>query len=57
MSKHQIPKRIRKNTNHISSSIIVLQINNMTCREISELMSPQTLAGFVKDPAQILPRL
>ena len=30
MSKHQIPKRIRNNSNHISSSIMVLQTNTMT---------------------------
>ena len=36
MSKHQIPKRIRNNANHISSSIMVLQTNSMTCREISD---------------------
>ena len=30
MSKHQIPKRIPNNANHISSSIMVLQTNTMT---------------------------
>ena len=30
MSKHQIPKRIRNNANHIFSSIMVLQTNTMT---------------------------
>ena len=36
MSKHQIPKRIRNNANYISSSIMVLQTNTMTCREIND---------------------
>ena len=30
MSKHQIPKRIRNNANHISLLIMVLQTNTMT---------------------------
>ena len=34
MSKHQIPKRIRNNANHISASIMVLQINTMTSLEV-----------------------
>ena len=34
--QNQIPQRIRNNANHISSSIMVLQTNTMTCREISD---------------------
>ena len=48
MSKHQIPKRIRDNAIHISSSIMVLQTNTMTCQEIGDKMSPLASGGFVK---------
>ena len=34
----------------ISSSIMVLQTNMMTCREISDQMSLQALAGFSTNP-------
>ena len=36
MSKHQIPKRIPNNAIRFPSSIMVLQTNTMTCREISD---------------------
>ena len=50
MNKHQIPKRIRNNANHISSSIMVLQTNTMTLGKLVIKLSPQASGGFVKVP-------
>ena len=49
MSKHQIPKRIRNNADHISSSIMVLQSNTITLGKLVIKCPPQALGGFVKD--------
>ena len=43
MSKHQIPKRIRNNANHISSSMMVLQTN-------TPYHIPQPSGEFVEVP-------
>ena len=44
-SKHQIPKRIRNNANHISSSIMVLQTNTNTISSIK--MSRNRLVNII----------
>ena len=56
MSKYQIPKRIRNNANHISSSIMVMQNNTISLGKLVIKCPLKASAEFVKIP-QILPPL